>query len=122
MKTDLQKFTDAYLEALFFAEVGGDSEIPDDAELSEETQLNIEAECRSFWRRFGCYINTETCQNAFNDTVKQAGHDFYLTRNGHGVGFWETEWPKPYRDMLTKGAESYGPMEIYLGDDGLIYD
>ena len=120
MNTDLENFTSAYIEALYFTDTG-DVEQPDsDAELSNETRLDIEADCRSFWRRFGCYVTTEVCVASFDDSVSQAGHDFHMTRNGHGVGFWEDEWPSAYRDMLTKGAMGYGSFDIGLDDDGQI--
>ena len=118
---NLEKFTNGYIAAMYFSDVGLDFDIPADAELSNDTLLDIQADCRSFWRRFGCYITTDVCSEAFDDSVSQAGHDFHFTRNGHGVGFWEDEWPKAYRDMLDKGANSYGPLELYLGDDGAIY-
>jgi hypothetical protein len=31
----------------------------------------------------------EKHNHLFNDHVVQAGHDFWFTRQGHGVGFWE---------------------------------
>ena len=117
----LKAFTDAYIEALYFTDTGDLDQPPNDAELAPDTLLDIQADCRSFWRRFGCYITTETCSDAFQDSVTQAGHDFHMTRNGHGVGFWEDEWPETYRDLLTKGADSYGTLEVYQGDDDLIY-
>ena len=117
--TNLETFTRAYIEALYFSDTGEEGQPPADAELAEETRLDIEADCRSWWRRFGCYVTTEQC--TLSAPVIQAGHDFHFTRNGHGVGFWENHWPKPYRDLLTQGAQSYGTFEIYEGDDGLIY-
>jgi hypothetical protein len=39
-----------------------------------------------------------------------AGHDFWLTRNRHGAGFWDGHW----RDSaeLTQIAHSYGEQHI----------
>ena len=52
-----------------------------------------------------------------------AGHDFWLTRNGHGVGFWAR--PEVYGEEkakeLTALAESFGHVDLYVGDDGRIY-
>ena len=123
MNANLKEFTSAYIEALYFTDIDNpdQSDIEGDSELAPDTLLDIQADCRSFWRRFGCYITTETCSDAFRDSVTQAGHDFHMTRNGHGVGFWEDEWPGAYREMLTNGANGYGPFEVYQGDDGLIY-
>ena len=57
------------------------------------------------------------------EKMVQAGHDFWLTRNGHGVGFWAR--PEVYGEEkaqeLTALAESFGPVDLYVGDDGRIY-
>lgn len=50
----------------------------------------------------------------------RAGHDFWLTRNHHGAGFWdrglgERGW------LLTKRAQTFGEANLTVGDDGLVY-
>lgn len=51
-----------------------------------------------------------------------AGHDFWLTRNGHGAGFWDrSELDKPTQGRLTKAAHAFGNSDLYVGDDGRIY-
>lgn len=120
--TDLEKFTNACIEAMYFTDTGMDCDIPDDAELSEETRLDLEADCRSFWHRYGCIIEVAGCASKISkaEQAGQAGHDFWLTRNGHGAGFWDGHWDTRYSELLSRGAELYGEFEIYLWD-GLIY-
>ena len=124
-KTELQEFTEATIEALYFVDTGDDGQPSNDAEMSDETRLDLEADCRSFWHRFGCFIMCDACVivrgSGEYTKAQQAGHDFWMTRNGHGVGFWDGDWSDNYSDMLTKGAKAYGRFEIYAGDDGLIY-
>lgn len=56
------------------------------------------------------------------DAWNAVAHDFLLTRNGHGVGFWDTDrWQQPWGDQLTKLAESFGEIHCCVGDDRLIY-
>lgn len=43
----------------------------------------------------------------------QHGHDFALTRNGHGAGFWDRGYG-PVGDRLTDAAESYGEADIIM--------
>lgn len=50
----------------------------------------------------------------------QAGHDFWLTRNGHGAGFWDRGHGQQ-GDDLHKWAKSYGEANLTVGDDGLVY-
>lgn len=47
-------------------------------------------------------------------------HDFWLTRNGHGAGFWDGDWPIN-GDALTELAKTFGEVFLYVGDDGAIY-
>ena len=50
-----------------------------------------------------------------------AGHDFWLTRCGHGAGFWDGDWAEPHAAALTKLSKDFGEVELYLGDDKKIY-
>lgn len=50
----------------------------------------------------------------------QAGHDFWLTRNHHGAGFWDRGLGA-VGDRLTAASHAYGPVDLYVGDDGAIY-
>jgi hypothetical protein len=51
---------------------------------------------------------------------ERAGHDFWLTRNGHGAGFWDRGLGA-LGDRLTRAAKVYSGVDLYPGDDGLIY-
>ena len=51
---------------------------------------------------------------------EQIGHDFWLTRNGHGTGFWDRGLGD-VGDDLSKASKSYGEVYLYVGDDGMIY-
>ncbi len=53
-------------------------------------------------------------------TIDRAGHDFWLTRNRHGAGFWDRGLGIVGKD-LTEMAHPYGSCGIYKGDDGLLY-
>ena len=50
-----------------------------------------------------------------------AGHDFWLTRCGHGAGFWDGDRPEPAATVLTKASKAYGEVDLYIGDDGKVY-
>lgn len=49
----------------------------------------------------------------------QAGHDFYLTRNGHGAGFWD-RGAGAAGDRLADAARVYGTSELnpFYAEDG----
>ena len=56
-----------------------------------------------------------------DDPATAAGHDFWLTRNGHGAGFWDGDWPDEVGERLDKAAKKYGQVDLYVGDDGKIW-
>jgi hypothetical protein len=53
-------------------------------------------------------------------TSESVGHDFWLTRNGHGAGFWDRGLGV-IGERLTAAAKVYGTFDLYVGDDGTIY-
>jgi len=57
-------------------------------------------------------------EEAFND---RGGHDFWLTRNGHGAGFWDGHYDKETGDKLSEIARGFGEYNLYIGDDGKIH-
>ena len=53
--------------------------------------------------------------------IEKVMHDFWLTRNGHGAGFWDGDYPEALGALLTVLAEKFGDTDIYVGDDGKLY-
>ncbi|MBU2527646.1 MAG: hypothetical protein KKC03_13705 [Bacteroidetes bacterium] len=45
-------------------------------------------------------------------------HDFCLTANGHGAGFWDGDYERG--DELTALCQPYH-YDAYVGDDGIVY-
>jgi hypothetical protein len=107
----MDTFTRAYLEAALWT---SDPE-PRSGEWSESDVWNIEAiaphslrqavsDCEDFQQ-----ANAADLAQAGDDA--QNGHDFWLTRNRHGAGFWD----RGYGDVgrrLTDAAHVYG--EVYV--------
>jgi hypothetical protein len=58
---------------------------------------------------------------ASGQSEEQIGHDFWLTRNGHGAGFWDRGLGA-IGDQLTEACKTYAGVDLYVGDDGLIYN
>lgn len=53
-------------------------------------------------------------------TAERAGHDFWLTRNRHGAGFWDRGLGEVGR-RLTDAAHVWGSFDLYVGDDGKVH-
>lgn len=98
-----------------------------DIENIAETALDsIVADCKKFQKENGESITDEYCLKPAMDangdgTLGRAGHDFWLNRNGHGCGFWDGDWAEPAATTLDSASKAFGEMNLYLGDDALIY-
>jgi len=58
--------------------------------------------------------NSEECLSAY----EVAGHDFWLTRNGHGAGFWDRNGiDDDLGNRLTDSCKDFGECWIYVNDD-----
>jgi hypothetical protein len=93
----------------------------DEYELAEKTKAQFREDCVSFCD-FAAPLLAEAIQrNGY--TAERAGHDFWLTRNRHGAGFWDRGELKEggLGDKLTEAAQSQGSCDLCLGDDELVY-
>lgn len=127
---DMDEFTMAYFETALWSstdeldpETGGE---PLDAnygieDFAPETRKEMIADAKDFQKRFGHLIESAEPKTVDYNKWERAGHDFWLTRNGHGAGFWDGDWPEPQATELTNAAHSYGECSLNVGDDGLIY-
>ena len=78
------------------------------------------AECADFMA--ANYVEMVDAAAVIGRTVDwgRMGHDFYLTREGHGTGFWDRGYGE-LGDRLSEAVKVYGSANVYIGDDGLIY-
>lgn len=119
-------FFSGYVECLYFCDTGEDGQPPSDAQMADEARDASRLECAKFEAE-----NAELLSRAYarGYEIAQAGRDFYFTRNGHGVGFWDRDELKPSHEdgsenigeRLSEAARACGEASPYLGDDGRIY-
>jgi hypothetical protein len=50
-----------------------------------------------------------------------AGHDFWLTRQSHGAGFWDGDWEEAAGEALSDATHAFRELNVYVGDDGQLY-
>jgi hypothetical protein len=66
-----------------------------------------------------------SCIDDFYDIAhpaeNQTEHDYILTRNRHGAGFWDGDWNSLVSSILTVSAQKQSEIHAYVGDDGRIY-
>lgn len=115
-----QDFINGYIEALLWSSVVDVEEglHGDDFEPSEELLTNARAECLDFIGLAGELLDKVCGQVGYSDEM--AGHDFALTRNGHGAGFWDRDLGDD-GEKLSEMSRTFGSADLYLGDDELIY-
>jgi hypothetical protein len=120
---DLDTFTQGYVEAMFFTSTGDDGEAfrQGFSDLAPETLARIIADCAAFQEGSAWLRAVNAAKGCAFPGEDQAGRDFWFTRNGHGCGFWDGDWPEPHAEHLTDAARTFGYVDAYLGDDGKVY-
>lgn len=91
-------------------------------DCSGELLAQIVFDCAQFQVEMAKHITEDNLLRSPDDDTDGAyGHDFWLTRNGHGCGFWDGDYADPAATALDKCAKRFGEFHLYLGDDGKIY-
>lgn len=118
----LDEFTRAYVEAMFWTECNSDNEELQDCtygDLAPETLASIIEDCADFAATNRALLDRASqVRDHYDDS--SAGHDFWLTRNGHGAGFWDRGLGK-IGDELSAMSKPYGSCDLYKGDNGKLY-
>jgi hypothetical protein len=97
-----------------------DVNLDDGYEVAEQTKAEFREDCKDFVDFAEPQLVAAMAVNGY--TAERAGHDFWLTRAGHGAGFWDrNELPQEIRDSLTQASKSAGSRDLYIGDDELVY-
>lgn len=120
----MKRLIDAYIECAIWSSVHFEDENDDcgtpldqvDAELSESARESMANDCADLLS----LLEAEGVEWSEDWSEEQFGHDFWLTRNGHGAGFWDRGKGELGR-ILSQWAKTYGSSDLYVGDDGMIY-
>ena len=56
-----------------------------------------------------------------DDEITQIAHDFWLTRNGHGAGFWDGDYEPETEKVLMEAVKEFKECNVCIGDDKLLY-
>lgn len=95
-------------------------ELPSDAgysDLTEETLAEVIADCTGFQAYAADLLAMAYARDDY--TEEQAGHDYWLTRNGHGTGFWDRSalHDEGLGDRLSKRARKQGNVDMWWDAD-----
>lgn len=131
LKTYHDVYQDAFLRGYFEcalwsslddSEPNGGNPMDDNydvCDIANDSLTRMIAECEEFRT-----ANAELLQRYYSSgrNEEQAGHDFWLTRNGHGAGFWDRGLPGNLGKELTDAAHGCGSSDLYIGDDGKVHE
>lgn len=127
---ECDKFTVAYIAAALWS--SNDETTPqggepldrnyDQFDFHPDAIAKIVADCKKFQEDNAHLLIEDNCFHVGCSMIEYAGHDFWLTRNGHGCGFWEkSDWEEEAGKALTEAANKFGECNIVIGDDGKLY-
>lgn len=124
IETDLDLFERAFFGCALWSSNDHDAEgeppLDQDysiEDIADETILKLKGDCDAFRQANRELLDAVTEQ--FGADESQHGHDFWLTRNGHGAGFWDRGYLDA-GDKLSEAARAYGEVNLYV-QDGKIY-
>lgn len=121
-------FVDAYVECSLWSSTYETEEREDNPmddgehELADETREAMAKDCQAFFnycRSLELNPVPEYGGDSYSDEA-MSGHDLWLTRNGHGAGYFDRGLGE-IGDKLSDAAKTMGGRDLYVGDDGLIY-
>lgn len=108
---ELDTMVTSFIDTMVWADCNdGDDDVDvciDD--VSDTAVTSITADCQRFIDAVVGLLPQYT------EGFVQLGHDFYLTRCGHGVGFWDRDLGD-LGEQLTTIAESFGVVDVYTVD------
>lgn len=125
----IDEFTHGYLTAAVWSSTIGSGVIFDGEEIEDGTSMDEYFEISDFSKE-AFKAAVKDCAAFQRDEAddldasgldeSEQGHLFWLNRNGHGVGFWDSPGGV-VGNRLSKAAKVYGGVDLYIGDDGKIH-
>jgi hypothetical protein len=113
----MDEFLQSYLIAALWSSKDSEEEYFDGKysihDLEDTCMLWAERDCERFQK--------ENAEHLEGLDDSQCGNDFWLTRNGHGAGFWDRGYPKEISDALTNSSKAFGELSLIEGNDGKVY-
>ena len=90
-------------------------------ELSESSRAKMNVELAAFNQEVAALVESKGDGFEMPLSDEQIAHDFWLTREGHGTGFWDRGLGS-LGDELTELAKAWGSGGyFYVGEDGKLH-
>ncbi len=75
------------------------------------SMLRATADCKAFCEANAADLEATGYSTAEFTAYERHGHDFWLTRNHHGAGFWDRGYGEA-GERLTKAAHKWGEVNV----------
>ena len=108
-----QRILNGYLDAIDFTDCGPDDGGRADAPWSESLFIVTESHVVEF-------LSLAPADLLDGIEPEQIGHDIWLTRCGHGAGFWDRDLGDR-GDRLSDICNRMGEVYTYVSDDGELH-
>src|ERR1035437_1508093 len=111
---DVNKILNSYLETAIWAEESDENDLQGKTihEIDKNSKANSAIEMYQFLQKAQQEASDEL--NTYDEEA--IGHNLWLSRNGHGAGFFDDN-----NDKLQNLARNMKPVDIYLSVDNKIY-
>jgi len=133
-KKHLDKMLAQYLKTALWSSTNDEEPLDKDYgvnDITNDAKKKSEKDCKKFLDEFEKELekynkknkyekNTDEHQSLFDFDIGQLGHDFWLTRNGHGAGFFDGDYDKDIEDILMKITKKFDEVNPYVTDDDKI--
>lgn len=83
------------------------------SDFTPDAEGKCKSSCNDFFDANRADIETACSRPGY--TFEYAGHDFWLSRNGHGAGYFDRGLGKE-GDQLQAAARAYGSVDLYVSD------
>lgn len=100
----VREMYNAYVECALWSSLDDTGDSLDSRYSESEIDRSTKKEMADDCIRFAIHADDKIA-----DDYGQAGSDFWLTRNGHGAGFWDGGWDErgPFLTKLSKSFSEY---------------
>ncbi len=97
----------SYIETALWTEMLDDYAIDS---IDQDSLKEVEKDIETFIEKAGYLLD--------GLDPSQVGHDFLLTRNSHGAGFWDGDYEKEVGEKLTEISKSFKLVVVFeLGEN-----
>jgi len=117
---NIEKILAAYVECALWSSTDYDTDEPLDKKytadnVDKKTLAAMRTDIVDFVAANANWLDIDNLNTGARvDLHRQIGHDFWLTRNGHGAGFWDGQWWESAGRALTEASKIYGTVDLYV--------